>query len=38
MKLSSADSDILLNKGIHLLLDTGAPHLTEFLIESGDAR
>lgn len=38
VKLGAQDSDIALNKGIHLLLDTGASHLVEFLIESGDAR
>ena len=32
------NSDILLNKGIHILLDVGAVQPVEFLIESGDAR
>ena len=38
IKLGPEDSDILLNKGIHLVLDTGGIHPIEFLIESGDAR
>ena len=38
IKLSSDNSDILLNKGIHVLLDVGSIQPVEFLIESGDAR
>jgi flagellin-like protein len=38
VKLGSDDSDILLNRGINILLDTGRIHPVEFLIESGDAR
>lgn len=38
IKLGSDDSDILLNKGIHILLDVGSTHPVEFLLESGDAR
>ena len=38
IKLGSNDSDISLNKGIHMSLNTGAIHPVEFLIESGDAR
>ena len=38
IKLGSEDSDILLNKGIHILFNTGGVHPVEFLIESGDAR
>ena len=38
IKLSPNNSDILLNKGIHVMLDVGAVQPVEFLIESGDAR
>ena len=38
IKLGSDDSDIQLNKGIRILLNTGGIHPVEFLIESGDAR
>ncbi|MHA7734903.1 hypothetical protein [Nitrosopumilus sp. S6] len=38
IKLGPDNSDILLNKGIHILLDAGTIHPVEFLIESGDAR
>lgn len=38
IKLGPDNSDILLNKGIHVLLDVGAVQPVEFLIESGDAR
>ena len=38
IKLDSSSPDIQLNKGILLLLNTGAVHPVEFLIESGDAR
>jgi len=38
IKLGPNDSDILLNKGIHILLDTGGMQPVDFLIESGDAR
>jgi len=38
VKLNSDDSDILLNKGLRILLDTGGMHPTEFFIETGDAR
>jgi len=38
IKLGSADSDIQLNKGLRILLDTGGMHPTEFFIETGDAR
>ena len=38
IKLDSSSPDIQLNKGIPLLLNTGAVHPVEFLIESGDAR
>ncbi len=38
VKLNSEDSDIQLNKGLRILLDTGGIHLTEFFIETGDAR
>jgi len=38
VKLGLDDSDILLNKGIHVSFDVGNPQLVEFLIDSGDAR
>ena len=38
IKLGPNDSDIQLNKGIQILLDTGGMHLVDFFIESGDAR
>ncbi len=38
IKLGPDDSDIQLNKGIHILLDTGGIHTVDFLIVSGDAR
>ena len=38
VKLNSEDSDIQLNKGLRILLDTGGIHPTEFFIETGDAR
>ena len=38
IKLSSAEPDIQLNKGIRLLLDVGKIKPIEFLLESGDAR
>ncbi len=38
IKLGSANSDIQLNKGLRILLDTGGIHPTEFFIETGDAR
>ena len=38
IKLGSDDSDISLNKGIRVLLNTGAVQPVELLIESGDAR
>ncbi len=38
VKLGSDDSDILLNKGIHVRLDVGGIHSIDFLLESGDAR
>ena len=38
IKLGPADSDIQLNKGLRILLDTGGIHPTEFFIETGDAR
>ena len=38
VKLGPDDSDINLNKGIHISFNTGGSHLTEFLIDSGDAR
>lgn len=38
VKLGSDDSDIQLNKGIHIRLDTGGIHPVEILVESGDAR
>lgn len=38
VKLGSGDSDILLNKGIHISFDVGNPQLVKFLIDSGDAR
>ncbi len=38
IKLDSVNPDIQLNKGILVHLNTGASHLVEFLIESGDAR
>ncbi len=38
VKLGSDDSDILLNKGIHVRLDVGGIHSKAFLLESGDAR
>jgi hypothetical protein len=38
IKLGPADSDIQLNKGLRILLDTGGMHPTEFFIETGDAR
>ncbi len=38
IKLGPADSDIQLNKGLRILLDTGGIHPTEFFIETGVAR
>ncbi len=38
IKLGPNDSDIQLNKGIQILLDTGGIHPVDFFIESGDAR
>ena len=38
VKLGPDDSDINLNKGISVSFDTGSNYLTEFLINSGDAR
>ena len=38
VKLGPDDSDIILNKGISISFNTGNSHLTEFLINSGDAR
>lgn len=38
IKLGSKDQDILLNKGIRVLLNVGGMHPVEFLIESGNAR
>ena len=38
VKLGPADSDIQLNKGIHVFLDTGGSQPVEFLIKSGDVR
>ncbi len=38
IKLGPNDSDILLNTGIRVLLDTGGIHPIEFLLISGDAR
>jgi len=38
VKLGPDDSDIALNKGIHVSFNIGKPHLVEFLIDSGDAR
>lgn len=38
VKLGADDSDINLNKGIHVSFNVGQPHLVEFLIDSGDAR
>ncbi|MEK0348879.1 MAG: hypothetical protein QQN50_03700, partial [Nitrosopumilus sp.] len=38
IKLGPDNSDIQLNKGIHILLDTGGIHTVDFLIVSGDAR
>jgi|APSaa5957512535_1039671.scaffolds.fasta_scaffold03715_10 hypothetical protein len=38
VKLSSAELDIELNRGIRVLLNTGNIHSTEFILESGDAR
>ena len=38
IKLGPDNSDILLNKGIHILLDVGSIYPIEFLLESGDAR
>ena len=38
IKLGTGDSDIQLNNGIHILLDTGGIHSAEFVIDSGDAR
>jgi hypothetical protein len=38
VKLSSADPDIKLNKGIRLFLDVGKIQLIEFLLVSGDLR
>ena len=38
VKLGSEDSDIQLNKGIRILLDTGGMHPVDFFIETGDAR
>ena len=38
IKLGHDDSDIPLDRGIHVLLDTGGIHPVEFVIDSGDAR
>ena len=38
VKLGPEDQDILLNKGIRVLLNIGSIHPVEFLIESGNAR
>jgi len=38
VKLGPDDSDINLNKGIHVSFNIGKPHLVEFLLDSGDAR
>ena len=38
VKLGPDDSDITLNKGISVSFNTGSNYLTEFLINSGDAR
>ena len=38
IKLGPDDQDILLNKGIRVLLNIGSIHPVEFLIESGNAR
>jgi hypothetical protein len=38
IKLGSDDSDIQLNRGIHVRLDTGKIHTVDFFIETGDAR
>jgi hypothetical protein len=38
IKLGPNDPDILLNKGVHILLDTGGIQSVDFFIESGDAR
>ena len=38
IKLGSDDSDIELNRGIHVRLDTGKIHTVDFFIETGDAR
>ena len=38
IKLGPDNSDIQLNKGIHILLDTGGIRTVDFLIVSGDAR
>ena len=38
IKLGPDDSDIQLNTGIHILLDTVGIHTVDFLIVSGDAR
>ena len=38
VKLGPDDSDIQLNKGIRVLLNTGAVQPVEFVLESGDAR
>jgi len=38
VKLGSEDSDILLYRGMQILLNTGAVQPVNFLIESGDAR
>ena len=38
IKLSSDNSDIKLNQGIHVFFDVGAPQTIDFLIDSGDAR
>jgi len=38
IKLGPADSDIQLNKGLRILLDTGGIHPTEFFIKTGDAQ
>ena len=38
VKLGPDDSDIKLNKGIHVSFNIGKPQLVEFFIDSGDAR
>jgi len=38
IKLSTENSDIQLNQGIHVFFDIGGPHTVNFLIDSGDAR